>query len=512
MAITIHDDGRRCAADAIELPARPARAAQRRRVPALALALFAVLPAMAHAAVTAAVEYFHQGFGHYFVTAFAAEIAALDGGAITGWRRTGAAFDVESEPAAGLQPVGRFFSTSFGPRSSHFYTASAAEDVAVRTNPDWRFEALAFHVAPPATDGGCAGEARPVYRLYNAGRDGAPNHRYTTDPAVRAQMLAQGWVAEGLGTDGVVFCSPAGAAPGDPVSYAGSFPATTTEFTRASLSIGGLSRDSWVYRPSATGALPLLLLFTGTGGTLDYSLVDELGRGTLQGWADRNQVIVVAPLPRLMDRGDWDNHGPGTPYWETATGDGTSSPVSSDPAGNADLVLVRALIQEARRTWSADPQRVYAVGFSNGAFFAYFVAATLAERIAAFAETGGGLVQSGTTAGEPTACTPRVNPGAPGAIRNCLDAGWLPGTCQVPGAVARPIAPASVPRVPPGFLQSNDDDPTVPYAHSCNLGAALPASPDYVTRIVHAGGGHIVDAGFLDDAWAFMQGRRTATP
>ena len=37
----------------------------------------------------------------------------------------------------------------------------------------------------------------PVYRLYNNGQSGAPNHRYVTVPAVRDQMLASGWIQEG---------------------------------------------------------------------------------------------------------------------------------------------------------------------------------------------------------------------------------------------------------------------------------------------------------------------------
>ena len=38
----------------------------------------------------------------------------------------------------------------------------------------------------------CAAGLTPVYRLYNNGQGGAPNHRYTTDLTVRAQMIAQG--------------------------------------------------------------------------------------------------------------------------------------------------------------------------------------------------------------------------------------------------------------------------------------------------------------------------------
>ena len=39
-----------------------------------------------------AVEYFHAGFGHFFVTAAAGEIAALDSGQFSGWTRSGQTF------------------------------------------------------------------------------------------------------------------------------------------------------------------------------------------------------------------------------------------------------------------------------------------------------------------------------------------------------------------------------------------------------------------------------------
>ncbi len=43
--------------------------------------------------------------------------------------------------------------------------------------------------------------------MYNDGMSGAPNHRYTTDFDLRAQMLANGWIAEGEGI-GIVGCLP----------------------------------------------------------------------------------------------------------------------------------------------------------------------------------------------------------------------------------------------------------------------------------------------------------------
>ena len=66
----------------------------------------------------------------------------------------------------------------------------------------------AFDIAVPGPDGSCPAGLTPVYRLYNNGQAGAPNHRYTTNVAVRAQMIAQGWVPEGRGASGVEMCSP----------------------------------------------------------------------------------------------------------------------------------------------------------------------------------------------------------------------------------------------------------------------------------------------------------------
>jgi hypothetical protein len=49
---------------------------------------------------------------------------------------------------------------------------------------------------------------QPLYRLYNNGQGGAPNHRYTTRIDVRQQMITQGWVSEGYGPLGAIACVP----------------------------------------------------------------------------------------------------------------------------------------------------------------------------------------------------------------------------------------------------------------------------------------------------------------
>jgi hypothetical protein len=156
-----------------------------------------------------AVEYLYQAWNMYFVTSIPGEVTALDSGAFAGWQRTGLQFNVYPADAApaGASPVWRFFSTSFAPKSSHFYTALPVEYNALLVNADWQLEGQVFNIPVPALDGSCPASTIPVYRLYNNGMGGAPNHRFTTDATVRTQMIAAGWVPEGYGI-GVGFCSP----------------------------------------------------------------------------------------------------------------------------------------------------------------------------------------------------------------------------------------------------------------------------------------------------------------
>ncbi|MEO8753335.1 MAG: hypothetical protein ABI624_11730, partial [Casimicrobiaceae bacterium] len=154
------------------------------------------------------IEYHHAEWDHYFITGIPIEITKLDNGEFAGWARTGYKFKSYPLNTAGAEAVCRFFSTSFQPRSSHFYTPLAAECAKVKTNPDWAFEGEVFNIPVPALDGTCAAGTVPVYRLYNNSQGAAPNHRYTIDFAVRAQMIAAGWSPEGYGDIGVIMCAP----------------------------------------------------------------------------------------------------------------------------------------------------------------------------------------------------------------------------------------------------------------------------------------------------------------
>jgi photosystem II stability/assembly factor-like uncharacterized protein len=161
------------------------------------------------AGAVAVIEYFNALFDDYFITASPDEISKLDNGAFPGWARTGLQFNAYATLEVPAVSVCRFLSTGFAPKSTHFYTPFASECSTLRLDSNWELEsASAFAIALPDADGVCAAGLIPVYRLYNLNQGGVPNHRYTTDPAVRAQMMAQGWVAEGLGPNAVEMCSP----------------------------------------------------------------------------------------------------------------------------------------------------------------------------------------------------------------------------------------------------------------------------------------------------------------
>lgn len=170
-----------------------------------------------------ALEYYDAAHDHYFVSAAAPDIDALDSGITPGWQRTGEAFSVGPTRVSylGIEwqylglPVCRFY---IPPEEgdSHFFSASADECALVlQRYPDFVLETdAAFYVAlPNPTTGDCAAlpglidgdiPLNPVYRLWNQRAD--TNHRFTTSLQVRAEMIGRGWVSEGYGPMGVVMC------------------------------------------------------------------------------------------------------------------------------------------------------------------------------------------------------------------------------------------------------------------------------------------------------------------
>lgn len=113
---------------------------------------------------------------------------------------------------------------------------------------------------------------------------------------------------------------------------------------------------------------PVLLALHGRFGTSqemrDFTRLDEV--------ADRHGFLVAYPQ---------------------ALGQGFSALVCCGTED--DVGFIGALLQHLEDSWNADPDRMYATGFSNGADMAYLLAAELPGRFAAIAPISGGLIGPG---------------------------------------------------------------------------------------------------------------------
>ena len=158
-------------------------------------ACFATLPAAGHVRIT---EYHNRLLDHYFLSSSAAENSIIEsGGAGPGWERTGEAFTTNTmDSCRGVLPVFRFYGTGF---NSHFFTVDSEECGAVHdSDPGWVFEGNAFGAMMPV-EGACPASTVTVYRLYkDRARFLDSNHRYVVRPDLYTEMMARGWIGEGV--------------------------------------------------------------------------------------------------------------------------------------------------------------------------------------------------------------------------------------------------------------------------------------------------------------------------
>lgn len=170
-----------------------------------------------HLSKASVVEFYNAALDHYFMTTDVHEIHDLDAGVHPGWTRTGETFvayspatdDFFSVLGAGAI-VRRYYGLPSHGLDSHFFTRDEYERERLASWPmsqQWLLETdNAFQVWPPLTGSGfCRPATVPVYRLWNGRLDS--NHRYTTDLAIRQNMIAKGWIPEGYGALGVVMCA-----------------------------------------------------------------------------------------------------------------------------------------------------------------------------------------------------------------------------------------------------------------------------------------------------------------
>jgi len=149
-------------------------------------------------------EYKNDITGHYVMLWDRTEIGLVEAGKLgPGWHRTGYVFGGFNVHASYVPPGNRMCRFYAPGPNSHFLTARTFECDGLKANPasGWIFERDDIVVYMP--DNGSCGTSLPVYRLYNdraAFND--TNHRHVADQAVRAQLVSEGWIDEGI-----AFCS-----------------------------------------------------------------------------------------------------------------------------------------------------------------------------------------------------------------------------------------------------------------------------------------------------------------
>ncbi len=305
---------------------------------------------------------------------------------------------------------------------------------------------------------------------------------------------------------------PGGGGPGgDPGGGsgfdAGVLPSLPTATGAGRFAIGGRAEDAIevVVPERRAPNPPLLIVFHGTGGepanaVADFDLVAKAQALGFVAIAPRAGYRGAAHPPDVDHPADW--------------GDSSWNMWTASPDANDDLGYVRALIEAARRSWGADVTRVYTAGFSNGAYFSYFAAASMPERIAGFAAMSGGWTTD--------ACPTRTD--ADGSSQYLMTTGAPPGqdmTCatifadpQFPsqcrkGATSKLRPPALGARVPFGYVGHYSLDDTVSVVWSCLLAEGLGARVQTKIRAKEADGttGHAVMPDFLDGAFKSFGGR-----
>ncbi len=189
-------------------------------------------------------------------------------------------------------------------------------------------------------------------------------------------------------------------------------PEGLAEMQRFTLQHGGLSREYFVFVPSAYDGetmLPVAVFMHGYGGTATGTEA-EVTQGLNQ-YAEEYGYVMIYPqgtwfISRADDGEPWEvtswNHisdgfdtGPDGP---TCAPDRARYPCPPECGNcgrcgwtscNDDVGFLKALVVEVTGRWTVDSNRVYVSGFSNGAMMTNRIACEASELFAAAALVGG---------------------------------------------------------------------------------------------------------------------------
>jgi polyhydroxybutyrate depolymerase len=137
--------------------------------------------------------------------------------------------------------------------------------------------------------------------------------------------------------------------------------------------VDGVQREALVLaptRPDRGAKAPMVFEFHGHGGNMQ-----EAAEAGLQNFWPEAVVVCMQGLPTSI-------------YVDP---EGLEAGWQQEPGqyGNRDLKFFDAVLATLREKFAVDERRVYAVGFSNGAIFAYLLWGMRAKELAAFAAVAG---------------------------------------------------------------------------------------------------------------------------
>jgi polyhydroxybutyrate depolymerase len=150
----------------------------------------------------------------------------------------------------------------------------------------------------------------------------------------------------------------------------------TAQSVERSVAVNGVTRSYRVYVAPGVRSAPAALVLAFHGGGGDGRSAESLTR--LNAIARREGFVVAYP--------DGLNH-----QWNDGRANAPSQSAIRDNVD--DIAFVRAMLADIATVTPIDPKRVFATGISNGAIFSHYLAARLADRIAAIAPVAGGIAE-----------------------------------------------------------------------------------------------------------------------
>ena len=150
-----------------------------------------------------------------------------------------------------------------------------------------------------------------------------------------------------------------------------------TTLSQQFLEHAGLERRYLLYVPQSyqdSETWPVVFNFHGFGGNAE----DHLEIADMREAAEEKKFILVYPQGALMD---------GSSHWNAGL------KTDANKSSVDDFGFFSAMLSEIEKNYNIDQKRVFACGYSNGAFFSYALACYHSDKVAAIASVSGTMLE-----------------------------------------------------------------------------------------------------------------------